>query len=423
MVSVRALHPSLTTSPVLVHRARSRWSLWLLPLPSFSSVIIDPLSFNVLGQNATFRQSANQFFNPTNTTPPFFQIFHPDFLIVLGERPSIRSIASNPNFAFAHEGPVWFPDTDEVTFASDTGGLGPIAMADINHNNQVGKISMKEVADAIKKAGPGVAPVNVSVTKLDLPDTIQMANGGTGPFHGNLLLVGFGRGTRPSSVTLSNPNPPFNTTVLLDNFFGRQFNSLNDIKIHPTSKKLFFTDVDYGFLLRLRSAPLLPFQVYSFDPDTGIVRVVADGLDKPNGLAFSQDGKTAFVVDSGVLGATFDQTRPSTIYAFDVDPRTQAFSNKRVFAFVDTGFPDGIQLDTKGNVYAGTGEGVQVRLAVDIGSLHQVWNSEGTLIGKFFLGTVTANMVFAGKGKLVILAGSAIYLAEIAAEAPDLSVP
>ena len=53
----------------------------------------------------------------------------------------------------------------------------------------------------------------------------------------------------------------------------------------------------------------------------------------------------------------------------------------------------------------------------------QVWNSEGTLIGKFFVGGVSANLVFAGNGRLVILAETAIYFAEIAARANKLSFP
>lgn len=47
-------------------------------------------------------------------------------------------------------------------------------------------------------------------------------------------------------------------------------------------------------------------------------------------------------------------------YAFDVDPTTQAFLNRRVFAFIDTGIPDGLQLDTRGNLYAGCGDGIHV---------------------------------------------------------------
>jgi gluconolactonase len=39
----------------------------------------------------------------------------------------------------------------------------------------------------------------------------------------------------------------------------------------------------------------MPNQVYLLDPTTGRVRVVADGFDKPNGIALSEDGNTAFV--------------------------------------------------------------------------------------------------------------------------------
>lgn len=140
-----------------------------------------------------------------------------------------------------------------------------------------------------------------------------MTNGGTGPFRSQLLLANSGRGPLPPSIALVNPKPPYNSTILLDNFFGRQFNSLNDVKVHA-SGKIFFTDVkyvtattplstfkrihlgfSYGFLGGFRPTSLMPNQVYRFDPNTGVVRVVADGFDKCNGLAFSRDGKTAFM--------------------------------------------------------------------------------------------------------------------------------
>ncbi|CAL1710465.1 unnamed protein product [Somion occarium] len=349
------------------------------------AVLIDPLDFNVLSQNGAFRDSSfTEFFNPTNSTPPFFQVFHPDFLSILGKKPSIRAIAANPEFAFAHEAPIWLPGTDEVFFASNDGG--PLGMSDIDHNNQVSKVSLKDVSAAIARVS-GHADVNVTVTKLDLPDTVQMTNGGTGPFRSSLLLINSGRGPLPPSLTLVNPKPPFNTTLLLDNFFGRQFNSLNDVKIHP--------------------------KMYRFDPDTGRVRVVADGFDRPNGIAFTKDGNTAYIADTGATAGFLgnNQTEPATIYAFDVDPKTQAFLNRRVFAYVDTGVADGVQLDSNGNVYAGCGDGTQV------------WNPEGELLGKFFIGNTSANMIFAGKGRLVIMGETKIFFAEIAAEGFDLSFP
>jgi gluconolactonase len=78
-----------------------------------------------------------------------------------------------------------------------------------------------------------------------------------------------------------------------------------------------------------------------------------------------------------------------------------------VFAYSDSGVPDGIQLDTMGNVYSGCGEGTHV------------WNAEGTLIGKFYLNSTTAQMIFTKSG-LVILDEEAIYLANIQAQGLDL---
>ncbi|TFK37132.1 D-lactonohydrolase-like protein [Crucibulum laeve] len=382
--------------------ASSASSLFKLPP---QSVFLPPSSFAVLPANQTFRTNsfdASQFFNPTGTAPPFFQIFDPGFLAVLGANPSINEVAGNATFAFAHEAPIYNPPTDEVFFASNDGG--PLGMSDLDHNSLVGKISMKDVEKRLKGVRVGGA-VNTPVTELNLPDTIQMTNGGTGPWRGNLILITSGRGDRPPSIALVNPNAPHNVTVLLNNYFGRQFNSLNDIKVHPNGK-LFFTDVIYGFLNHFRPAPLMHSQVYVFDPATSSVRVVATDFDKPNGIAFSGDGKTAYIADTGASGGFLgnNQTEPATIYAFNVDPTTDAFTNRRVFAYVDAGVPDGVQVDTKGNVYSGCGDGVQV------------WSPTGTLLGKFFLNTTSANMVFAGPGRLVIMAETKIFVAKISTE-------
>ncbi|KNZ75888.1 hypothetical protein J132_00901 [Termitomyces sp. J132] len=215
--------------------------------------------------NITFRESSfSTFFNPTSTAPPFFQIFDSAFLTILGPNPSIREVASNSTFAFAHEAPVYVSDTNEVFFASNDGG--PLGMK------------------------------------------------------------------------------------------------------------------------------------------TGSVRVVATDFDKCNGIAFTADGNIAYISDTGATSGFLgnNQTEPATIYAFDVDPRTHMFKNRRVFAYVDAGVPDGIQVDIQGNVYSGCGDGV--------------WNDEGTLIGKFFLGTTSANMVLTTDGRLVIMAETKIFVAEIAAK-------
>ena len=97
-----------------------------------------------------------------------------------------------------------------------------------------------------------------------------------------------------------NPVPPYETkgesalsphkedadnSVILNNYFGRQFSSLNDVAVNPRNKELYFTDVTYGYLQNFRPPPGLPNQVYRFNEGTGSVGVVADGFNLPNGLS------------------------------------------------------------------------------------------------------------------------------------------
>jgi gluconolactonase len=89
-----------------------------------------------MGPNATFRQ--NSFdpagFNPTNTSPPFFQIFDQGFLKVLGKAPTITEIAHNDTFAFAHEAPIYDAALDSVFFASNDGNKTQSTLADCTND-------------------------------------------------------------------------------------------------------------------------------------------------------------------------------------------------------------------------------------------------------------------------------------------------
>ncbi|KAF5343683.1 hypothetical protein D9756_011583 [Leucocoprinus leucothites] len=337
------------------------------------AVLIEPSSFAVLPDNFSFRtDSSNQHFNPTNATPPIFQVFNEAFLDILGSNASIAEIASNATFAFAHEAPVW--------------------NSNLNRNNMVFKLSLADAEKALQ--GSGGKAVNVPITHVPLDDSVQMTNGGTGLFRGNIVLANSGRGPRPPNVVLVNPQAPNNVT--------------------------------YGFVNRFRDAPLMENHVYRLDPDTGAVRVVATDFDKPNGLAFTADGRTAMCkshiesdialhegnilfntfpccsTDTGTAGGS--ATEPATIYAFDVDPTTHAFTNRRILAYVDAGIADGVQVDTEGNVYGACADGIHV------------FAPDGTLLGKIFTNVLGANLVFAPPNRVVILAETKIFLAKIAAK-------
>lgn len=67
------------------------------------------------------------------------------------------------------------------------------------------------------------------------------------------------------------------------------------------------------------------------------------------------------------------------------------FANRRLFALADTGIPDGIKCDTKGNVYSGCGDGVSV------------WSPGGVLLGKVIIPGGVANFCFGRGGQLFAL--------------------
>jgi gluconolactonase len=71
--------------------------------------------------------------------------------------------------------------------------------------------------------------------------------------------------------------------VILNNFFGRQFNSIDDVAINPRNQEIYFTDPTYGYVQSFRPPPGLQKQVYRFNLDTGAVGIAADGFNEPNG--------------------------------------------------------------------------------------------------------------------------------------------
>lgn len=95
---------------------------------------------------------------------------------------------------------------------------------------------------------------------------------------------------------------------------------------------------------------------------------------------------------------------PSSSYRYTVDPTTGTLHDRTTFAYISPGIPDGIHVDTKGNVYIGCGDGVHV------------YSPAGKLLGKIYVGGTSANFQFAGQGRMVILAETKLYFATLKAE-------
>lgn len=54
-------------------------------------------------------------------------------------------------------------------------------------------------------------------------------------------------------------SPPYNVRAVVTSFYGRQFNSVNDVVIHSDGS-IWFTDPTYGYEQGFRPRPPLPSQ-------------------------------------------------------------------------------------------------------------------------------------------------------------------
>ncbi|MDB6138649.1 MAG: Gluconolactonase [Verrucomicrobiaceae bacterium] len=179
-------------------------------------------------------------------------------------------------------------------------------------------------------------------------------------------------------------------TRLAQEFKGRHFNSPNDVIAH-TNGTLIFTDPPYGVPKGGRQE--LDFHGVFVLTQRGQILPLIKDVRFPNGLAFSPDEKTLYI-------AVSDPDRPRIIaYDFNPNARTEngepipSVSHERLFFDVRPllgperiGLPDGLKVDTSGNVWSTGPGGVQV------------FTKEGRLLGSVLTGQPTGNCAFGGDG-------------------------
>jgi sugar lactone lactonase YvrE len=99
-------------------------------------------------------------------------------------------------------------------------------------------------------------------------------------------------------------------------------------------------------------------RLYRLDSDHSVTAVL-DPVGVSNGIDWSPDGRTVYYVDS----------LTSQVAAFDFDLETGAWSNRRVLAHIEAGFPDGLTVDTEGGIWVAIWEGASVRRYTPDGKL------------------------------------------------------
>lgn len=401
--------PSSPVSALAMGLAAAAWGAMAAEVPA-TAQIIDQRVFNVLPfvPPPAEANDSTVFVWPGVTQESLvakpFHIYDDEFYDVIGKNPSLTLIATSESDPIFHEAVVWSPPKDEVFFVQNAGA--PAAGTGLNKSSIVQKISL---ADAEKVRSGTLDEAPVTIVNTSNPQVIN-PNGGTN-YKGNIIFAGEGQGDDiPSALYLMNPASPYNTSTIINNYFGRQFNSLNDVAVRPKSSEVYFTDTLYGFYQDFRPAPGLRNQVYRYNFETGAVRIAADGFALPNGLTFSPDGKRAYVTDTGIALGFYGRnlSAPASVYQFEVG-NDGTWGNRKTFAYVPAFVPDGVHTDSKGRVYAGCGDGVHV------------WNPSGKLIGKIYTGTVAANFQFAGKGRMIVTGQTKLFYVTLAAEGAPLT--
>jgi sugar lactone lactonase YvrE len=180
--------------------------------------------------------------------------------------------------------------------------------------------------------------------------------------------------------------------TLVDRYDGKRLNSPNDV-VEARDGALYFTDPPYGLPQQQEGKELEVNGVYRFVPGGGTLTLLADDFERPNGLAFSPDGRTLYIAD----------TTRQHVRAFDVQT-DGTLASGRVFGTMTPwpgaqGGPDGMKVDAQGRVFVTGAGGVWV------------FDATGAVLGVIETPEVPANCAFgdADGRTLYITARTSLY--------------
>jgi sugar lactone lactonase YvrE len=214
------------------------------------------------------------------------------------------------------------------------------------------------------------------------------ANGNTWDRQGRLLTCEHAR------RRLSRTEHDGQVVALAERYDGKRLNSPNDVVVRSDGL-IYFTDPPYGLLepFGVTGEAELPFHgVFCLAPDAGVLTLLLDDFDRPNGLAFSPDERFLYVAD----------TPRHHLRVFEVRP-DGTLAGGRLFAETNPaegeGRPDGVKVDVDGRVYVAGPGGIWV------------FDPSGAALGLLRTPERAANLNWGGRDRqsLYVTATSSLY--------------
>lgn len=225
------------------------------------------------------------------------------------------------------------------------------------------------------------------------------SNGLLKDLDGNLVLCEHGD-RRVSVLT-----PGGGKRTLADNYQGKRLNSPNDAAL-KSNGDLYFTDPPYGLPSREKDPrrELEHFGVYSISKKDGSLTLLTTELARPNGIGFSPDEKTLYVAQSDPKNAIW---MSFAVQADGTLSKGNLFYDATKEVGKMPGLPDGLSVDTQGNLWASGPGGIWI------------FSKEAKLLGRINTGERTSNCAFGEDGTSLFVTADS-YLCRIATKAKGM---
>ena len=239
-------------------------------------------------------------------------------------------------------------------------------------------------------------------------ETIMSSSNSTTGLHidknGDLLMA---QGLPGSQMLAKRNLKTGEVTKLVDSYQGKKLIAPNDVT-SDAQGRIYFTDARFS----QDAEPELPNAVYRLDPDGKLTQLTTE-IGRPNGIEVSPDGKRLYVADTiaperfkpnphNPGGDKFGLQRGGGVIVYDL-ASDGGISNGRVFWTTDVALPDGMTMDTDGNLYVAShfiptkgrllvaldpgGKVIQELPLPDEGLTVQVGFGRGEDAGTLYLGT------------------------------------